>query len=176
MSSLWKPAAGGAWEPARVPVTDTIDQALSLGPGVRLIRQGTGSESLAALLVGEGKAVHVNGQAVLGGLRVLEHRDEILVGADRFYYSAESAPVRAVFRLDEGDRRPVCPVCRGPLRDGELAVACPGCGRWHHQADPVEGQRTRACWTYAAECRFCRHPTSMSGEPTWSPDKEEARD
>jgi len=147
---------------------------VNLDAGAVVMRQGSGSETLAVLLARADAAVRVNGQPLVGGMRVLSHRDEILVGARRFYFSAESTPVRAPFQLEGTSRRPVCPVCRGPLKDGDLAVACPGCGRWHHQADAVEGQRTRACWTYATECRFCKHPTAMTGQPTWTPEQEEA--
>jgi hypothetical protein len=105
---------------------------------------------------------------------VLEHRDEVLVGRRRFYFSNESTPAVVIFRVQPGVRPVTCPVCRGPIKDGEQAVQCPGCGRWFHQLEPAEGKPARRCWTFAAGCRICSHPTALTGEPAWRPEKEEA--
>jgi hypothetical protein len=109
---------------------------------------------------------------VLGGLRVLEHKDEILVGSARLFFSAESAPVVVAFHLEAGAKAPTCPVCRGPLKDGDQAVRCPGCSRWYHQLDAVEGRPAKHCWTYAETC-LCQHPRTLSGELLWRPELEE---
>lgn len=166
MSNLWRQVNDTVWEP--IP----LDSA-TLPPVVRVLRSGQGDESIAALLTQPYVQLHVNGLPIIGGLHILEHRDEILVEGSRYYFSAESQPMVSVFRLDEGARRPTCPVCRGTLKDGETAVRCPGCSRWFHQIASQEGQRGRTCWTYADTCRFCQHPTSLSGEPTWTPMREE---
>jgi hypothetical protein len=147
--------------------------------GSRFCRFGRGAERGVALLAAADVRIWVNGLPVLGGLRVLEHKDEILFGNGRFYYSAEATPVVATFRGQAGVRVPSCPICRGPLKDGDTAVQCPGCGRWFHQAaeeiphpsgSPV---RAKTCWTYGPSCRFCGHPTPLNGEPVWRPEMEE---
>jgi hypothetical protein len=165
MSSLWTQA-------------ETVWHALSLdtelsGGAVRLARFGTGPDAGVALLARPEAEVRINGLPILGGLAILQHRDELLIGGRRFCFSAESTPLVTRFHLSEGARRPACPVCRGALQDEEEAVQCPGCGRWFHQIEASEGKRARACWTYAATCRFCRHPTSLNGDTAWRPEQEE---
>ena len=78
------------------------------------------------------------------------------------------------FPREEAARSPTCPLCRGPVRDGDRAVQCPGCGRWFHQTDAAEGKPAKPCWTYAPTCRFCNHPTALGGEHGWRPEMEEA--
>ncbi len=165
MSSLWQQSAT-TWEPM------PIESDLADG-NVRLARFGNASDSGVALLARPGVEVRVNGLPVVAGLCVLQHRDEVLVDGRRYWFSAESTPVITAFRLAEGGRRPTCPVCRGPVKDGELAVQCPGCGRWFHQIEAAEGRRGRTCWTYAPTCRFCNHPTALTGESSWRPEMEE---
>lgn len=168
MSSLWREVPG-AWE--AVPVcADGLD--LSAG-GVRLVRFGEGAEGGVALLSRPGVHVRINGLPILGGLAVLQHRDEILIDTNRFCFSAQTRPAVVGFHLEAGARRPTCPVCRGAIHDDELAVRCPGCGRWYHQVEAGDGRRARTCWTYAATCRFDQHPTSLSGEAAWRPEQEE---
>jgi hypothetical protein len=166
MSTLWQQAAAGAWRPV-APDAAPADEA-------RLLTVGDGPDRAAVLLVRPGAAVRVNGQPVLGGLRLLAHRDEILIGRLRCFYSAESTPLPAPYRHEGGGRRPLCPVCRGPVQDGERAVRCPGCGRWHHQLDAARDGRAKPCYTYAPACRFCAHPTDLSGGPVWRPEQEDA--
>jgi len=125
-----------------------------------------------ALLIGCDCQVRVNGLPVLGGICVLQHRDEILVGSRRVFFSAESTPEVEVFQHVGPHRRPRCPVCRGELLDQQPVVHCPGCGRIYHQIPATEAAPAKPCWTYSATCRFCNHPTSLSGEPTWCPDEE----
>lgn len=173
MSSWWREASTGGWEAlpwtARKP-GEVLDLAL---PGLALMALERGLGGGMGLLVRPGLPVRVNGQPVLGGLRVLDHRDEILVGPRRFFFSAESTPVRVLFRLDEGQRPPTCPVCRGVLHEGDQAVCCPGCDRWYHQVEAEPGRRARPCWTYAESCRFCNHPTALTANAGWRPEKEE---
>jgi hypothetical protein len=138
-----------------------------------VVRFGSGSEVGVALVAREGVLVRVNGRPVLGGLRVLEHRDELLLGQERLFYSAESTPLVVAFHNAAGGRSPTCPLCRGPIRDGEQAVQCPGCARWFHQIAATTDAPGKPCWTYAETCRFCQHPTALSGEPTWHPGLEE---
>jgi hypothetical protein len=166
MSRLWREVAGAGW----LPLPFGGD---SLGENVRVVSFGRGAEGGVGLLVRPGVTLRVNGLPVLGGFRLLEHKDEILVGSTRVFFSAEATPERATFRLQGEGRRPTCPVCRGPIKDGEEAVQCPGCGRWFHQLEGSDGQRAKTCWTYSESCRFCNHPTALTGEPVWRPEMEE---
>jgi hypothetical protein len=163
MSSLWLEHRPKEWRSLTVP-----SGQLLTGRGVGLPGVGVlGLPGRAVLFVHAGTFARVNGEPVVGGMRVLEHRDEVLTEAARCFFSGESAPVVTPFVLGPGGRVPTCPVCRGPVREGMLAVACPGCGRRAHQ---LEG---RACWSYAPTCRFCNHPTSFAAEATWRPDVED---
>ena len=152
MSCIWREQTPGQWLATR-----------------ELSQEGVGLVELpgaALLLVRPGVRVRINGEPVPGGVRVLDHRDEILVGADRLLFSAQSAPLITTFALAPEQRPPVCPICRGPVRDGMPTVACPGCGRWFHQLDE------KPCWTYAPTCRFCQHPTPLEEGSTWRPGGE----
>ncbi len=168
MSGLWREGTAG-WQAIGMfePVPGSSD--LPGVDGVAFCSFGHGSERGVALLVRPGILARVNGQPILGGMRVLTHRDEVLLGSIRFYYSAQRTPCVVVFRSAEGARAPVCPVCRGPIVQNGSAVQCPGCGRWYHQSEPSG----RQCWTYSGSCRFCEHPTSLTGETIWRPEMEE---
>ncbi|HKI32431.1 MAG TPA: hypothetical protein VKA46_11225 [Gemmataceae bacterium] len=172
MSSVWR-EVGGVWQPLTIP-EGLLSQAAAVEVvGLRFLRFGTGNDRGAALLLPPGVAARVNGRPVLAGLRVLEHKDEVIFGRSRLFYSAESTPIVVVFCREEGVRSPTCPLCRGPVRDGDQAVQCPGCGRWFHQTDAAEGKPAKPCWTYAPTCRFCNHPTALGGEAGWRPEMEE---
>jgi hypothetical protein len=169
MSSLFQEIPGAAWQ--EMPLAGDLDLYKGC---VRIVRFGEGAEGGIALLARSGVHVRINGLPVLGGIALLQHRDEILIRAERFYLSAETRPVVTTFQLESSSRRPTCPVCRGAVGDGEQAVRCPGCGRWFHQIEASESRKARSCWTYAATCRFCQHPTSLSGEAAWRPEQEDA--
>jgi hypothetical protein len=169
MSSVWREVRGSEWQPVAIPETQEAPAVAVEVDGARFLRFGAGNEQRTALVLPAGAAARVNGRPVLGGLRVLEHKDEVLIGRSRLFYSAESTPVVVVYRRAEGARSPTCPLCRGPVRDGDLAVQCPGCGRWFHQGD-------KPCWTYAPTCRFCDHPTALGGEAGWRPEREDGHE
>lgn len=133
--------------------------------GMEIVTLQDNGQRLSALLVERGARVRVNGLPVVGGLWLLEHRDEILIDSKRLHFSTQTAPEMVTYR--QGDSRPpVCAICRGPIRDEMPAVRCPGCCRWFHQLE------SRPCWTYAAECRFCKHPTAFDAQATWKPEEE----
>jgi hypothetical protein len=134
--------------------------------GVELICYGSGAERGTALLTPPETTVHVNGQRVWSGLRILHHKDEIQVGDRRLFYSAEMQPCVGTYEA-RADAAPKCAVCRMPIGDGESVVACPGCSRLYHQSD------AKPCWTYRERCAFCSHPTSLTGEAAWQPEQEE---
>ena len=173
MSRLWREAPTGGWESMLLSDETVLPGEDPPVEGVRFLRYGSGLESGVVLITRPGVRAWVNGQPVLGGLRRLQHQDEIIAGRLRLYYSAESTPVVVTFRLKEGTRAPTCPVCRGPVKDGQQAVQCPGCSRWYHQLDAAEGKPAKHCWTYADTC-LCKHPTSLSGESAWRPEMEES--
>ena len=95
MSSVWREAGGGEWQPLTLPeARGAGDRGLEVD-GLRFLRFGAGNERGAALLLPPGALARVNGRPVLGGLRVLEHKDEVTFGRSRLFYSAESTPVLA---------------------------------------------------------------------------------
>ena len=168
MSSIWMESSSQGWNPSPVA------HGYRLPPsGLYFFRFGRGSENGVALLAPRTVSVRVNGCPVVAGLRVLEHKDEILVGRTRLFFSAESTPVAVAFQPEAGVRSPTCPNCRGPIKTGERAVQCPGCARWYHQIEPADGGRAKRCWTHSETCRFCNHPTSLTGAQTWCPEQEE---
>lgn len=167
MSNIWREAPSQGWE--ATPLGEGVEQA-----GIRFVPLGRGTAGGVGVIASAGVPVRVNGQPIPGGFRVLEHRDEILVGAVRYFFSAQSVPVVSVFRPEAGARLPTCPVCRGPIREGDQAVRCPGCGRWFHQLDAAGDRRAKHCWTYSPTCRFCSQPTTLTEEALWRPEKEEA--
>jgi hypothetical protein len=164
MSSLWHETAPRQWTARTIPASGPLGGA-ELGVGgiavMNLPRQG------AVLFVEAGVWARVNGDPVPGGMRLLQHTDELLIEGARLVFSQQSAPIVVPFVPVEGQRLPTCPICRGPIRAGMEAVQCPGCGRWCHQ------QGAKTCWTYATTCRFCQHPTSFDAGDTWRPDQED---
>jgi hypothetical protein len=167
MSSIWRERQDGGWAARVLPPGRTVAGEELGTPGVAFHALDRGADRGALLLVRPGVWVRVNGEPVLGGLRRLAHKDEILLASARMFFSLESTPTVVIFHAPAGGRAPVCPICRGPIRDGSEAVQCPGCGRWFHQAD-------KPCWTYAPTCRFCNHPTPFAAEAAWRPDREES--
>jgi hypothetical protein len=174
MSCVWQECPGNAWNSIPLPAGNTLDGTPLGLAGVAFCSLGQASAQGAALLVRPGVWVRVNGRPVLGGVHVLEHKDEILVAGGRLFFSMETTPVAVPFRLAAGAPVPTCPICRGPIKDGQQAVQCPGCSRWFHQLDAAEGRPAKPCWTYAPTCRFCNHPTSFAAESAWKPETEEA--
>jgi len=178
MATIWKetqhgfearplPAgAGGTEIGLRVLFADAL-------PDLRVMPFRDRNRQGHALVAGENVVVRVNGAAMVSGLRVLDHKDEIAIGRQRVYFSAESAPIVETYQHDGSRRRPRCPICRAELQDGHSIVRCPGCSRIYHQIAAAGEAPEKPCWTYSPECRFCGHPTSLSGEPTWRPDDEE---
>ena len=131
-----------------------------------------GSRSQYILVSQDGEKTQVNGEPLVGGLRVLRHRDELLVEGDRLYFSAQTTPVVEAYQHQGDAKPPRCPICRAEIKDGDLVVRCPGCTRVYHQSTGVEGQDDRPCWTYCRTCKFCEHPTSLTGEDAWQPDED----
>jgi hypothetical protein len=161
MSSLWHEVAGHGWREFTLAPGKTLRAAKLGHDGISVYGFTQGPGIGALLLAQPGTWVRVNGWPVLGGACVLEHRDEVLTARGRLCFSAESTPAVVPFTTGEGGRPATCPLCRRLIQDGVMAVQCPGCGRWFHQAQPADGRPAKPCWTYAPRCRFCNHPTAL---------------
>jgi hypothetical protein len=161
MGAMWRSASGG-WQPLAL---ESLGDLLAAGHGVRVVSVAGG----AVLLARPGQRVRVNGEPVPGGLRVLEHQDEILLAdGQRLFFSAESRPEVEPFHASDS-RATRCAVCRGPLLEGQAAVRCPGCSRWFHQEEAADDRPAKLCWTYSDKCRFCNHPTALAEAAQWRP-------
>ncbi len=181
MSTLWHHIDGQRWQSMPITAENPLRGEDVRVAGIQLVRYGQDSDRGVGLLVRTGIRVLVNGERVLGGFRVLEHKDEILVATPegpakmrRLFFSCEATPAVTVYRKPAGTRAVSCPVCRGALRDGDAAVQCPNCARWFHQVEPADGKPGRRCWTFAERCRICNvQPTALGGGPAWTPEKED---
>jgi hypothetical protein len=111
MSSLWRQAQRAAgtrpgWE--RIPWQSSPLRLPVAACELLLARFGAGNEAAVALLASPGSGACVNGLPLLGGLKVLSHRDEIVAGGERFVFSEESLPQVTVFharRKETSSRR-----------------------------------------------------------------------
>lgn len=137
-----------------------------------LLPFGPQANRQTALLVPATGQACVNGNPVIGHVKVLAHQDEILIGSARWYFSSEAQPQLSEFRLGEGQRRPKCGVCRANLEDGQQCVVCPRCGRVFHQIDAQDGRPEKHCFTYREHC-LCGHPTALGNDHLWQPDEDD---
>ncbi len=129
------------------------------GPGqVRLTRSSGGQWALLCA----GARVAVNGVPLELGLRVLRERDEIRIGRSYLFFSEEEQAGVVSFPRDRERLR--CARCRQWIEPEDMAVACPGCGLWHHQGDKY------ACWIYEPTCAGCDQPTSLDAGLRWTPE------
>ncbi len=113
-----------------------------------------------ALLPRRSAGVRVNGRAVIGGLRLLRDKDEIVINDTRLFFSTER--LQRVEPYPDLGRPSVCPRCRTRLEVSLPAVCCPGCGSWCH------ARPERPCWTYDRTCPVCSYPTDIDTY-TWTP-------
>jgi hypothetical protein len=113
-----------------------------------------------------GQGLRLNGTALVTGIRVLSHRDELrLAGvAGRAFFSLEGLAAVAPFDGVEDSR---CPRCQQPIELGTPAVRCPQprCGVWHHESEEF------GCWTYSPTCSLCDQSTELEGGFRWTPDE-----
>jgi hypothetical protein len=178
MAMIWRESNDGyVGEPLRMDgdagVAIVAARVGGTSRGFRIAQFRDGTTTRHALVAGSDVPIRVNGQAIAGGFRVMHHKDELVMGAERMFFSAESTPVVEAYRHDESRRRPRCAVCRAEVLDGQSVVRCPGCSRVYHQIAASDDAPEKPCWTYAPKCRFCEHPTSLSGEPSWRPECEQ---
>lgn len=173
MGHLWVREKGSGW--AVLPLDGfRVPLSAELGGGGRLpplesapasVVQVTSEGRVAwVLLVADTGRVRVNGRSVPARMRVLRDQDEIRIGAQRFFFSAEE---RAQVREFSGEGPGAsCPRCKQALRKGDLSVRCPGtkCGVSYHQSEELP------CWTYAGVCALCGHPTALDAGFQFSPE------
>lgn len=105
-------------------------------------------------------AARVNG--TLHGVKMLADRDEVRVNRTRLFFSSEALAQVEPFPGADGHAGK-CPRCNAGFDVGQLSVRCPKCGVWSHQFDG------RNCWTYAAGCASCGHPTALDAGFAWTP-------
>lgn len=176
VATLWRRRIGDdgvTWTAHAIDAGGLSNVSGELGASsIVLATFGSGGDAVAAIFSPTETAIWVNGETVLGGMKVLAHRDEILVGGELYCYSAQSRPAVAAFALAEGERRPRCGVCRMAIEDGQATVACPQCARVFHQLEAAGEQAAKLCWTYRPAC-LCGHPTGLGEEDAWRPDQEE---
>jgi hypothetical protein len=167
MAMIFRKNVSGSWCATRLPLCEADRFG---GIGSQLIEFVAQGRRRAALLVRDGVAAFVNGEQVIGGLRVLANQDEIYSPPERFWFSTEERA--QIERLENPEGRAVrCALCRDEIAVGEEFVKCPRCARRFHQSSGP-GADTRRCFTYKETC-VCDHPTTLSGEFAWTPDNED---
>lgn len=126
------------------------------------VAKGAGSPEWV-LVAGQQVRLHLNGEPLQLGLRVLRHKDEIRIGGQRCYFSTEELAKVIAF---EGLAQPVfCPRCKEKIEPGDLCVRCPNCGAYHHQSERFP------CWTYAPTCAVCgQQSTELDAGYSWTPE------
>jgi hypothetical protein len=139
------------------------DFKLSEAALAAVIRAGAGDSPVWVLLVAGNGDVRVNGFAPVAGVRVLQDRDEIRVGASEpLFFSAET--LAHVEEFPGAERTIFCGRCRQPMGKGEPAVRCPRCGIWYHQNENLP------CWAYSPTCGFCPQTTPLDAALSWTPE------
>jgi hypothetical protein len=119
------------------------------------------------LLAGDPDRVRLNGAPLPLGIRALRDRDEIRVsGLGATFYTTETLATVVAF---PGPTSVPCGRCQVAIREGEPAVACPGCGVFHHSGPCADGVE-RPCWIYAERCAFCPQPTALDAGFRWTPE------
>jgi hypothetical protein len=102
----------------------------------------------AALVVAPGvRDVYLGGLRPLG-VCVLAERDEIVVGAQRLYFTARTPLARGRHEHDAS-----CGVCGDPVRGCE-AVVCSSCGACTHDGALADGTERR-CLGHRGACPGC---------------------
>lgn len=128
-----------------------------------LIRFGDRLNDTWVLLSRARELIQVNGLPLIGGIRVLQDKEEILTRASgRIYFSTQRAPRIEPFPGRE--EATSCPRCKGRIASGEPSVACPSCCTWHHE------EPDRPCWTYTEKCALCDQLTRLDTGFSWTPD------
>jgi len=175
MAVLWsEDSKVGRWiaSPLRGRQSDLRQAEAAVGrptqAAVRLVRSAEPDDQWV-LLSAIDSGVRVNGSPLTLGIRVLRHRDEIVLpvsheGPRRWFFSGEC--VVEVRRLPRQYEPATCPRCKRRIAVGTLAVQCPNssCGAWYHQTDESP------CWSSGEYCGLCEPPAVLAAGTRWSPE------
>lgn len=165
-SGWWPQALTGrlaALAPGAAPASLAEAAELPHGSVALLHAALDGTTSTWLLVDPAGARVRINGRLLATAVRALADHDEILLPGGRpFFFTTERRPERSTF---PGSGRPsFCPRCRQAMEAGTPAVACPGCGMWHHET------HEHNCWTYGESCAMCAQSTSFDSDFCWTPE------
>ena len=141
-------------------------QAAAGGRAAQLVHADAGGSKVWALIASAGCDIRVNSRAVQAGIRTLSDRDEIRIGGEIRYFSAETLASVEPF---PGVGRPMfCARCRLEIKTGTPAVCCPSCGIWHHEGESADDR----CWSYAETCTLCPQCTAHDAGFAWTPEED----
>ncbi|MEW6207429.1 MAG: hypothetical protein AB1631_03625 [Acidobacteriota bacterium] len=131
--------------------------------GIALLKVENPNGALWIVVAGADQTVHINEFPLSLGIRALSDKDRIWVsGVGSFFFSTES--LAAVERFPGAEQKIFCPRCKLEIEEGQSAVKCPQCSRWHHQTDEMK------CWTYTKHCALCPQMTSLDAGYRWMPE------
>ena len=127
-----------------------------------LFRFGDRMQETWVLQSTERERIQVNGFPLIGGIRVLQDKEEIFAREfGRIYFSVErTAKIEPFSGREEATS---CPRCKGTIAEGEPSVMCPSCRTWHHEGTD------RPCWSYTETCALCDRLTRIDGRYSWTP-------
>ena len=160
MAHLWHRLDGKDWQvvplngaPIRVPGEESV----WLVPVAE-------ADGAWALVASSARPLRVNGVRASAGLRVLSDRDEIMIAEkDSLFFSTERRARVEPAPLVESAL--TCPRCKSAIDAHTLAVKCPSCSVWHHEAE------TMSCWRYAETCALCDQPTALDAGYRFTPEE-----
>lgn len=109
--------------------------------GIIVARARDTAGAVAAVLVFDdlARAVLQDGVPLCGGLHLVRHGAELTVRGQRYWISADAAPIESAYDPAQHGAGLSCHLTRAPLAPGEAIVACPGtlaagCGLIHRAA------------------------------------------
>jgi hypothetical protein len=180
MALLFQPVSDATGNGGYVALRLTGDPLLLTNQGVQVLPEcrqklppratllsRAGANQYVVMGTSDEATLAVNGY-LIPTLRVLRHKDEILVENARYYFSAESpVEVREWSEAAPGEAV-LCARCHARLRGGDLVAACPSCGAVCHESEDL------ACLSYEPECPRCGAAISMdSAKFSWTPEELE---
>jgi len=132
-----------------------------------VVRSGQGGSEVWVLAAVAEAAVHVNGQPLHLGLRVLRDKDEMRIGDGASLFFSEERP--ACITALPGTGSTICPRCKQRIDEQSPIVRCPRCRVVHHQSEELP------CWTgYEDErfptCAVCDQPSMLGADLQWTPE------
>ena len=166
MAHLWIEDSDGEWSVLRLSQPRLELSHLPIATGLRggavLLRHDARDRSSWFLIAPPQEPIAINGFPLLGGLHLMDDRDELRVPNGASLCFSTEMPAR-VIPLPVKHQPMSCPRCRQRIEPESAAVRCPQCGIWHHQRAGLE------CWTYAPTCALCPQPTALDFGFRWTP-------